>query len=59
MEGVANSCSHLALVDEKIRGNTEGCGECKKLGSDWVHLRLWLTCGHVGCCDSFCKQTRW
>jgi hypothetical protein len=21
-------------------------------GSAWVHLRLCLTCGHVGCCDS-------
>jgi uncharacterized UBP type Zn finger protein len=20
-------------------------------GDDWVHLRLCLTCGHVGCCD--------
>jgi len=22
------------------------------MGSDWVHLRLCLSCGHVGCCDS-------
>jgi uncharacterized UBP type Zn finger protein len=22
------------------------------MGSDWVHLRLCLTCGHVGCCDN-------
>ena len=29
-----------------------GCEECLKLGSSWVHLRLCLTCGHVGCCDS-------
>jgi hypothetical protein len=29
-----------------------GCEECLKLGSPWVHLRLCLTCGHVGCCDS-------
>ena len=21
-------------------------------GTPWVHLRLCLTCGHVGCCDS-------
>ena len=21
-------------------------------GLPWVHLRLCLTCGHVGCCDS-------
>lgn len=21
-------------------------------GTSWVHLRLCLSCGHVGCCDS-------
>jgi len=30
----------------------EGCEECLRLGTTWVHLRLCLTCGHVGCCDS-------
>jgi uncharacterized UBP type Zn finger protein len=29
-----------------------GCEECLKMGSTWVHLRLCLVCGHVGCCDS-------
>jgi len=28
------------------------CPECAQLGDRWVHLRLCLTCGHVGCCDS-------
>jgi hypothetical protein len=30
----------------------QGCEECLRIGSRWVHLRLCLTCGHVGCCDS-------
>ncbi|MGW5366467.1 UBP-type zinc finger domain-containing protein [Actinopolymorpha pittospori] len=30
----------------------EGCEDCLRVGSPWVHLRLCLTCGHVGCCDS-------
>jgi CPA1 family monovalent cation:H+ antiporter len=30
----------------------EGCEECLATGSTWVHLRLCLQCGHVGCCDS-------
>lgn len=30
----------------------KGCQECLELGTEWVHLRLCLTCGHVGCCDS-------
>lgn len=45
------SCSHrddLAPVAALI----EGCEECLKLGTRWVHLRLCLSCGHVGCCDS-------
>jgi uncharacterized UBP type Zn finger protein len=29
-----------------------GCEECLKMGDEWVHLRLCLECGHVGCCDS-------
>lgn len=29
-----------------------GCEECLKLHQTWVHLRLCLQCGHVGCCDS-------
>lgn len=45
-------CEHIGKVNPKIRGNTEGCEECEKIGSDWVHLRLCLTCGHVGCCNS-------
>jgi CPA1 family monovalent cation:H+ antiporter len=30
----------------------DGCEECLRDGMRWVHLRLCLTCGHVGCCDS-------
>ena len=29
-----------------------GCEECLTLGDEWVHLRLCLTCDHVGCCDN-------
>lgn len=45
------SCSHL----DQIRGvspSTAGCEECLKMGDSWVQLRLCLSCGHVGCCDS-------
>ena len=30
----------------------DGCEECLRDGTSWVHLRLCLACGHVGCCDS-------
>jgi uncharacterized UBP type Zn finger protein len=30
----------------------QGCEECLAAGGRWLHLRLCLTCGHVGCCDN-------
>jgi len=44
---------HLAFVRQYVVPRTpQGCEECLLRGSTWVHLRLCLTCGHVGCCDS-------
>jgi uncharacterized UBP type Zn finger protein len=44
-------CKHLDQI--KIRQTSKkGCEDCLKIGDAWVHLRLCLTCGHVGCCDS-------
>ena len=37
---------------EPVAARTDGCEECLKSGTRWVHLRLCLSCGHVGCCDS-------
>ena len=48
-----NNCIHLAQAnDVNISSVTRECEECKKEGSSWVALRLCLSCGHVGCCDS-------
>ena len=49
---IMKPCSHLEQVNLGMQGKTKGCEECEKIGSDWVHLRLCLSCGHVGCCDS-------
>lgn len=47
------TCSHLASAPPAATpGTPEGCEECLALGERWVHLRLCLACGHVGCCDS-------
>lgn len=46
------TCSHVKDVDENISPKTSYCEECEKEGTQWVALRLCLTCGHVGCCDS-------
>lgn len=48
---MATACSHLDQI-QKVKPNTKGCEECLKIGQRWVHLRMCLVCGHVGCCDS-------
>ncbi|AGA28257.1 ubiquitin carboxyl-terminal hydrolase 14 [Singulisphaera acidiphila] len=45
-------CEHEIGIDPVPPRTPEGCEECLKNGTPWVHLRLCLTCGHVGCCDS-------
>jgi transposase-like protein len=50
---IKEACSHFADIgEENIIPTTSGCEECEKEHTDWVALRLCLTCGHVGCCDS-------
>jgi uncharacterized UBP type Zn finger protein len=48
---MAKRCSHLETIHE-VTPSASGCEECLKMGGAWVHLRICLTCGHVGCCDS-------
>lgn len=48
---MAHSCQHLDQIQIR-QTNKTGCEDCLKTGDTWVHLRLCLTCGHVGCCDS-------
>ena len=47
------ACEHLREASSGVRPTTpEGCTECLRDGTRWVHLRLCLSCGHIGCCDS-------
>ena len=46
------ACTHLDQIRKVTPRTPQGCEECLKIGSRWVHLRLCLECGHVGCCDS-------
>ena len=48
---MASVCTHLDRIKD-VFPRTEGCEECLQTGDTWVHLRMCLTCGHVGCCDS-------
>lgn len=45
------ACSHVADLGPVTPSGT-GCDRCLELGDGWVHLRLCLTCGLVGCCDN-------
>ncbi|MFN2421309.1 MAG: UBP-type zinc finger domain-containing protein [Gemmatimonadota bacterium] len=43
-------CVHLDEV-HPIAPSAPGCEECLAMGDTWLHLRICMTCGHVGCCD--------
>ena len=46
------ACSHLDQVTvRELPAEVAGCEECLASGGKWLHLRICLTCGHVGCCD--------
>ena len=48
-----NTCTHLDQVEIlEPPEDIAGCEECLKTGDRWVHLRMCLTCGKIGCCDS-------
>jgi len=49
----SGSCRHLSAAAPSVQARTpEGCESCLEEGTRWVHLRVCLTCGRVGCCDS-------
>ncbi len=45
-------CQHLLKARDHAPNTPDGCEECLASGDSWVHLRLCLECGHVGCCDN-------
>lgn len=51
IHGMAETCAHLDTVRDVVP-SADGCEDCLAIGSRWVHLRLCMACGHVGCCDS-------
>ena len=45
-------CTHLDHVHvTELPEAVDGCEECLAAGGEWLHLRICLECGHVGCCD--------
>ena len=49
---MASTCTHISLI-QSVTPSSYGCEDCLAQGQrSWVHLRLCMQCGHVGCCDS-------
>jgi hypothetical protein len=47
-----SACTHLDHVQiTELPAAVEGCEDCLAAGTEWLHLRICLECGHVGCCD--------
>ena len=45
-------CTHLDSVTvTELPDAADGCVDCLPTGDPWCHLRICLSCGHVGCCD--------
>jgi monovalent cation:H+ antiporter-2, CPA2 family len=46
-----SSCPHISEI-RPVLPSAPGCEDCLRINSTWVHLRVCLSCGYVGCCDS-------
>ena len=44
-------CTHLPGIAQ-VEPSSLGCEDCLRIGGRWVHLRMCMHCGHVGCCDN-------
>ncbi|WP_232337321.1 cation:proton antiporter domain-containing protein [Deinococcus arboris] len=47
-----SQCDHAAANAGPTTPEADVCLACVAQGDTWVHLRVCMTCGHVGCCDS-------
>jgi uncharacterized UBP type Zn finger protein len=46
------TCTHLDTITVlQLPDAVAGCEDCLREGGVWLHLRICLGCGHVGCCD--------
>ena len=48
---MSDTCEHVD-PSATAQPSSEGCEDCLRVGGRWVHLRLCMASGHVGCCDS-------
>jgi uncharacterized UBP type Zn finger protein len=46
------ACDHMAAMPTEVTSSATGCPQCLEAGDSWVHLRICMQCGQVGCCDA-------
>lgn len=46
------TCSHIKAITAVKHAKRRECGECMKMGAQWVHLRVCQECSATLCCDS-------
>ena len=50
---MSTTCIHLDQISvTSLPASIAGCEECLRIGSSWVHLRMCMSCGKIGCCDT-------
>ena len=50
-------CGHYAAATALVApADITGCPACLESGDTWVHLRMCVICGQIGCCDSSPNQ---
>ena len=50
MSAVCTHTDQIRIVE--LPDAIAGCEDCLAIGGRWVHLRMCMTCGKIGCCDS-------
>ena len=47
------ACDHLdQIAVTTLPDSIAGCEDCLVIGARWVHLRMCMSCGKIGCCDA-------
>jgi uncharacterized UBP type Zn finger protein len=46
------TCRHVKKINDVNIPKKPVCEDCLKRGDKWTELRLCMTCGYVGCCDT-------
>jgi uncharacterized UBP type Zn finger protein len=47
-----HECEHVSEMISVEPPDARECAGCRAAGKKWVHLRMCMTCGYVGCCES-------